>query len=146
MEPAVVLYDSDCGFCRWSLAKLLAWDGRGSLRPVAIQSREAESLLAGMDEAERMASWHLVSAEGDVWSAGAALEPLLRLLPGGRPLAAIAAWAPRLSARGYRWVAERRGTFGRLLTAGARRRADERIDARGLDMRGGSVRSHPFSG
>jgi predicted DCC family thiol-disulfide oxidoreductase YuxK len=135
MEPAVVLYDADCGFCRWSLAKLLAWDRRDRLRPVAIQSREAESLLAGMDDEERMASWHLVPAEGDVRSAGAALEPLLRLLPGGRPFAAIAARAPRLSARGYRRVAERRGMFGRLLTAGARRRADGRIDARVLEAK-----------
>ena len=33
-----------------------------------------------------MASWHLV-VDGDVYSGGAAAAPLLRLLPGGRPLA-----------------------------------------------------------
>ena len=121
-----MLYDADCGFCRWSLAKLLAWDRRGRLRPVALQSREADSLLAGMREEERMASWHLVS-DGEVRSGGAAFEPLLRMLPGGRPLAALAARAPRLTECGYRWVADHRSAFGRLLTDGARRRADARI-------------------
>ena len=37
-----VLYDADCGFCKWSLDKLLAWDRRQRLRPVAIQSAEGE--------------------------------------------------------------------------------------------------------
>jgi predicted DCC family thiol-disulfide oxidoreductase YuxK len=132
MEPRTVLYDADCGFCRWSLAKLLAWDRRRRLRPVPLQASEARDLLPGMGEEERMASWHLVESDGSVWSAGAAFEPALRLLPGGRPLAAIAARLPRLSERGYRWVADHRGALGRLLTEGARRRADARIDSRNI--------------
>jgi predicted DCC family thiol-disulfide oxidoreductase YuxK len=126
----VVLYDRDCGFCRWSLAKLLAWDRRGRLRPVALQDPEADRLLAGMDEEERMASWHLVTPDGEVRSAGAAFEPLLRLLPGGGPLAALAERAPHLVERGYRWVADHRTPFGQRLRAGAKRRADRRIAAR----------------
>ena len=45
---ATLLYDRDCGFCRWCLGKVLAWDRRRSIRPVAIQSEEAHRLLAGM--------------------------------------------------------------------------------------------------
>jgi predicted DCC family thiol-disulfide oxidoreductase YuxK len=130
MEPVAVLYDADCGFCRWSLAKLLAWDRRGRLRPVALQDPEADELLGGMPEEERMASWHLVGADGGVRSAGAAFEPLLRLLPAGTPLAALARRAPGLTERGYRFVADRRGAIGRRLTDGMRRRADRRIAAR----------------
>ena len=48
-----------------------------------------------------MASWHLVT-DGTVRSGGAAAAPLLRLLPGGRPLASIAAPAPGCSASAYR--------------------------------------------
>jgi predicted DCC family thiol-disulfide oxidoreductase YuxK len=125
-----ILYDSDCGFCRWSLAKLLRWDRRGVLRPVALQDQEAASLLAGMSEGERMASWHLVDAAGEVRSGGAALPGLLRLLPGGSPLASVAERAPRLRDRGYRWVAGHRSWFGRLLSERAKRRADLRIAAR----------------
>ena len=42
---AVLLYDEDCGFCRWSLAKILAWDREGRIRPVPLQSEEADRLL-----------------------------------------------------------------------------------------------------
>ena len=126
---AAVLYDEDCGFCRWTLAKLLAWDRRGALRPVAIRSREGERLLAGMAPERRLASWHLVQ-EGRRWSAGAAFAPLFSLLPGGRAPAWLAARAPRLSEAGYALVARNRGILGRLLTDGAKRRADERIRRR----------------
>jgi predicted DCC family thiol-disulfide oxidoreductase YuxK len=97
---------------------------------VALQNPEAEELLGGMPEEERMASWHLVGADGGVRSAGAAFEPLLSLLPGGSPLAALARRAPGLTERGYRFVANRRGAIGRRLTDGMRRRADRRIAAR----------------
>ncbi len=126
----IVLYDRDCGFCRWSLAKLLAWDRRRRLRPLDLQDPEAERLLAGMSEPERMASWHLVGSDGEVRSAGAAFAPTLRLLPGGRPLAWLAERAPGPLERGYRFVADHRGFFGRRLSAGAKRRADARIAAR----------------
>ena len=42
MGRAVILFDNDCGFFRWSLSKLLAWDRRGRLRPVALQSEQAD--------------------------------------------------------------------------------------------------------
>ncbi|CAN5466920.1 hypothetical protein BH20ACT15_BH20ACT15_09160 [soil metagenome] len=126
----VVLYDRDCGFCRWCLSKLLAWDRRGRLRPVALQDPEADRLLAGMGESERMGSWHLAEPGGEVRSAGAAFPPLLRELPGGRPLAAAAVRAPRLTERAYRLVSGNRTPIGRRLTHGAKRRADERIAAR----------------
>jgi predicted DCC family thiol-disulfide oxidoreductase YuxK len=129
VEQAIVLYDLDCGFCRWCLSKLLAWDRRGRLRPVALQEPEADRLLEGMAEEERMGSWHLVTG-GEVRSAGAAFPGLLRLLPGGRPLAALTAAAPRLTERCYRFVADRRSWFGRLVTEGGRRRADRRISSR----------------
>ncbi|TMK31333.1 MAG: DUF393 domain-containing protein [Actinobacteria bacterium] len=85
MDRAVVLYDEDCDFCRWATAKLLAWDRGGRLRAVALQHPEAERLLPGMDREQRMTSWHLVTPDGRVRSAGRAVAPLLRLLPGGAP-------------------------------------------------------------
>ena len=130
MAPPILLYDSDCGFCRWSLGKVLAWDRRARIRPVSLQSKQAEELLAGMPEAERFASWHLVDSEGGRHSAGAGIAPLLRLLPGARPLAAIAARLPGAMERGYRFVAGNRSLWGKLVTDGAKRRADRRIAAR----------------
>jgi predicted DCC family thiol-disulfide oxidoreductase YuxK len=130
MSEATVLYDRDCGFCRWCLGKVLAWDRRRSIRPVAIQSEEGDRMLAAMPEAERLASWHLVDGEGTVRSAGAAFPGLLRLLPGGAPLAALTSRAPRATDRAYRWIAGNRSRWGKVVTDGAKRRADRRIGDR----------------
>jgi predicted DCC family thiol-disulfide oxidoreductase YuxK len=127
MATVTLLYDRDCGFCRWCLGKVLAWDRRRSIRPVAIQSGEAEGLLTGMPEAERLASWHLVDGDDAVRSAGAAFPALFRLLPGAAPLAALTTRAPRATEHAYRWVAGNRSRWGKLVTDGAKRRADRRI-------------------
>jgi predicted DCC family thiol-disulfide oxidoreductase YuxK len=125
-----ILYDADCGFCRASLALVLAWDRRRRLRPVALQSPEAERLLAGMPEERRMDSWHLVTPEHEVHSAGAAFPGLLRLLPGGRPLAPLLERFPGATERTYRFVADRRSPLGRRLPERLKRRADRLIDRR----------------
>ena len=130
MNRPAILYDPDCGFCRASLGLLLAWDRPGRLRPVALGSAEANRLLAAMPEEERMASWHLVEPGGAVRSAGAAFAPLLRLLPGGAPLAAAAERFPGASARGYRFVADNRSRIGRLVPQVAKARADALIARR----------------
>ncbi len=117
MKKAVILYDADCGFCLWSLHKILAWDRHNRLRPVALQDAEADRLLPGMDEKRKMRSWHLVTPDGKVYSSGAAVAPLMRLLPGGTPFAALASAFPRPTESLYRWVARNRGTLGRVLHA-----------------------------
>ena len=111
----IVLYDQDCGFCKWTLDKILAWDRPKRLRAVAIQSDEGARLLAEVDPAARLDSWHLVTPDGSLFSAGAAVEPLARALPGGRPLAAVAHALPGLTERAYRYVADHRSTWARLL-------------------------------
>jgi predicted DCC family thiol-disulfide oxidoreductase YuxK len=112
VTPAAILYDADCGFCRWSLARFLAWDRHGRLRPVPLQDPEAGALLPGMSPEERMSSWHLV-VDGRVHSGGAALPPLFRLLPGGRPFAALTAAFPGPTERLYRWVSRNRSRLPR---------------------------------
>jgi predicted DCC family thiol-disulfide oxidoreductase YuxK len=113
-ERLAVLYDSDCGFCKWALDKILAWDRRHRLRPVAIQSEEGGRLLAGIEPDRRLDSWHLV-ADGEVRSAGAAAPRLFEALPGGRPLAGVLRAFPRATERAYRWVAAHRDLLARLL-------------------------------
>lgn len=109
-----ILYDRDCGFCKWSLDKILAWDRHRRLTPVAIQSDEGQSLLAPIPVARRLDSWHLVM-DGQVLSAGAAAPPVFDALPGGRPLAALLRAFPRATERAYRWVAEHRDLLARML-------------------------------
>jgi predicted DCC family thiol-disulfide oxidoreductase YuxK len=115
MEEHVALYDEDCGFCRWSLARLLRWDRGGRLRAVPIQSEEGARLLADLSAQERLASWHLVTPDVRRSSGGAAAGPLARLLPAGAPIAFLAETFPRSTDRLYRWVARHRDALGRWL-------------------------------
>jgi predicted DCC family thiol-disulfide oxidoreductase YuxK len=144
-----ILYDPDCGFCRVCVAVVLRWDRHRRLRPVSLTSSVGKELLPEMPESERMASWHLVepgwwprvaenatdSHHPEIWSAGAAFPPLFRLLPGGAPLARLTERFPRAAERGYRWVADRRGAFGRPLPESAGRWADRVISESSADSR-----------
>ena len=109
-----VLYDRDCGFCKWALDKILAWDRRRRLRPVAIQSEEGQRLLREIPAERRLESWHLV-ADGKVRSGGAAAPALFEALPCARPLAVLLRAFPRSTEGAYRWVAGHRNLMARLL-------------------------------
>jgi predicted DCC family thiol-disulfide oxidoreductase YuxK len=113
----VLIYDEDCGFCRWSVDRILAWDREHRLRPLALQTGEADELLRGMPPERRRASWHLVTPDGIVRSGGAGAAPLLRELPGGGPMARVARTLPGPTDAVYRLVARNRDRLGRLLGA-----------------------------
>ena len=136
----VLLYDRDCGFCRWTLDKVLVLDRGRRLRPLALQDPEAVELLAGMDEEQRMASWHLVGPDGTVSSAGRGFAPLLRLLPGGFVLAALFARLPGPSDRLYLTVATRRDVFGPRLPRGWVESSTRRIERRERESERGRPR------
>jgi predicted DCC family thiol-disulfide oxidoreductase YuxK len=130
MNSTILIYDRDCGFCRWCLGKVLAWDRRRAVRPVALGTPEANRLLGDMPTEQQMSSWHLVDGDGAVHSAGAGFEPLFRLLPGGGPFAAAASRLPGATERGYRFVSGNRSIWGKFVADGAKRRADARIAER----------------
>ena len=119
-ERAWLLYDADCGLCKFVVARVLELDRARRLRPVALQDPRAAELLPGLGEEERLRSFHLVDSSGAVHSAGegiAELVPLLRRFP-------------RLSSRLYWLVAGNRDRLGRFIPDFARRQADRRIAAR----------------
>lgn len=128
-----VFYDADCGFCKWLLSVLLWWDRSARLHPIALQRSEADHLLQELTPAERMASWHLISPTGERRSGGAAVPPLLRVLPAGRLPAAGFARFPRLTDRGYRWVAEHRSQLSGWVPSSAKQRASQRVHRREQD-------------
>jgi predicted DCC family thiol-disulfide oxidoreductase YuxK len=115
IERAVILFDDDCGFCRWSLFKILAWDRYSRLVPVALQSPEADDLLKAMDPDQKMASWHLIARDGRTYSGGEAVSHLARLLPVGAPIASLAGAFPRTTDRVYRWMSRHRDLLGRTV-------------------------------
>ena len=128
-EDWALLYDAECGFCRVCVAVLLMKDRHHRLRPVALQDPRAVGLLPGLDEAARMASWHVVAPDGRVWSAGAALAPALRLLPGGGFAARLAERFPGAVDRVYRLAVRHRGRLGRPIPGRVKTWASARIKA-----------------
>ena len=115
MERHVVLYDQNCGFCRWSLDRLLSLDRHRRLRAIPIQGEEGDRLLADLVERDRLASWHLVTPDGRRYSGGAATGPLARLLPYGAAVAFLAETFPRTTDRLYHWAARNRDKLSRRL-------------------------------
>ncbi len=130
----IVLYDGTCGFCRVMLALLLRCDRMRRLDPAAIQSPRGEQLLADVAREERLESWHVIDARGVRRSAGAGIPVVLAALPGGAPLAQLAARSPRATTRAYVWVAEHRSGLGRLLHPRTRAWAVRVIAERGADV------------
>jgi predicted DCC family thiol-disulfide oxidoreductase YuxK len=126
-ERWTLLYDADCGFCKWIVSGVLAWDRRKRLLPRAIQSAQGQALLSDLGPEQRLASAHLISPDGERLSAGAALAPVLRLLPGGSIPALAMARLPRLASRAYDWVADHRSQISRAVPTTLKRRAGARV-------------------
>ena len=114
------MYDADCGFCLVCVALVLKWDRAGRLLPVP---------------GDELDSWRLVFPDGTVRGAGTAFSPLFRLLPGGAPLARLTDRFPKAAERGYGWVADRRGAFGRPIPNAVKRWADRVISESEADGR-----------
>jgi predicted DCC family thiol-disulfide oxidoreductase YuxK len=125
----IVLYDADCGFCRWAMAWALRRDRRGALVSVPIQSPLGSELLVDVMPDERLRSAHVVRDDGCLRSGGAAAADVLSALAPTRVLGRLAHSLPRTTALLYRVVAARRESFGRLVGSEARRRADGLLQA-----------------
>jgi predicted DCC family thiol-disulfide oxidoreductase YuxK len=119
----VVLYDSDCGFCRATVGWLRRRDQRDRLEFVALQHVNSRTdpwraALLGHDLRSQV---HVVDlASGRVAEGGPAMLAILRALPrwalvarlaGARPLAPLVDLV-------YGLVAGHRNAFGRLVGAG----------------------------
>ena len=114
---AELLYDADCGVCKFLVARILDWDRAHRLHPLKLQDPRAAELLPGLTPEERMRSFHLVEPDGTVHSAEAGLAKLSDYLPG----------LPRFLGRGYWLVAGNRTKLGKLVPAAAKRQAERRI-------------------
>lgn len=127
MDHWALLYDADCGFCKTITVGLLKWERHGRLVPHSIQSDEGQALLGDLTPEQRLASVHLIAPNGERMSGGAALPPLLRLLPGGGPPAAMLARTPGLTSRTYEWVADHRVQLSKFVPGKLKRRASARL-------------------
>jgi predicted DCC family thiol-disulfide oxidoreductase YuxK len=125
----IVLYDDDCGFCRWAMAWALGHDRRRALVAVPIQSQLGSQLLAELSPSERLDAAHVIRDDGSRGSGGVAAADVLGALPRTRALARLARRLPAPTAALYGLVASHRHGFGRFVGAEARRRADRLLQA-----------------
>ena len=128
-SPLLVFYDEDCGYCRWSVAKLLRFDRDRRLRLIAIQSPEGERLLVAIPPELRLASAHLIDSDGRLYSGGEAAAPIAAALPSLARSAPLLRRLARPVNAGYNLVAVNREKFGRLVGSSSRERADRSIAA-----------------
>ncbi len=119
LERPVLLYDSDCRFCRWTIRVVQRLDRHGELAQLPMLDPEAAELLARLPTEQRYSSWHLALEDGSLVGRGAGLRDLLRALRLTRPVAPLVAVVPdALLDRAYRTVAEHRSRLGRLVPDG----------------------------
>lgn len=75
----------------------------------------SDDLLAAVPPARRLDAMHAVTSDGRVFTGGAAVPVILRVLPGGPPLAVLAETAPGVTDVVYRAIVARRVRIGALL-------------------------------
>jgi predicted DCC family thiol-disulfide oxidoreductase YuxK len=109
------------------MSGVLAWDRHNRLVPLALQRAQGQRLLSDLSPDERLASWHLISPDGERRSGGSGLAPLLRLLPAGTIPALGIARLPGVTDRAYDWVANHRSQLSRAVPPAMKRRASERV-------------------
>jgi predicted DCC family thiol-disulfide oxidoreductase YuxK len=122
-----VIYDGDCGLCKWLLAGLLRFDPDRRLRPLPLGTPEADELLSDLTPEQRNASWHLVAPDGERESAGQAAPALFELLHRGRPVAKGLSAVQPLTNRAYEWVATHRVGLSRFVPSRFKEGADEKV-------------------
>ena len=125
-----VLFDRECGFCRWSVAWLVRLDHSLALVPVAIQSDRGQRLLESVPEQLRLESAHVVDSEGRLFSGGDAAPVIVAKLRGGQAVAPLFRLAPGLTRAAYRAVAANRQSVGRFVPESSRAHADQVLAAR----------------
>jgi len=121
MDPPVLVYDDDCGFCSWWAAYFAE---RSEVPLVGFSDLEAFPDLRDRLPADYENCSHVVT-EDAVYSCGASIEEaLLRsdVCPALRgPVSFLRHFQDynRLREWGYRFVANRRSLFGHVLSASA---------------------------
>ena len=105
-------YDEGCGFC----TRIAVWiANRPEITTAPIGSTTGSLILRDLTVAERYASVQVVDELGRRRSAGAALPPLFRRFPGGRPVAAACDALPGLAEHSYRLVVRNRGLLPKVV-------------------------------
>lgn len=108
-----LIFDSDCGFCRRWVGRVVSWDRRKRLRYLPLQDAKAAE-LSGRKREELAMAVHLVRPDGAVFAGAAAVRETFAYLPGGsipRAVMSLPGIMP-VAAKVYAWVARTHGPVG----------------------------------
>ncbi|MFB6146060.1 MAG: DCC1-like thiol-disulfide oxidoreductase family protein [Halobacteriaceae archaeon] len=113
MAPPRLVYDDDCGFCTWSAAVAYRY---ADVDPVGFSELTPDQRARLPEDFETCA--HLLTHDA-VYSCGEASERVIvRALPILRPVRNLLVRVPgyeRAREGLYRWIADRRGLWGRVV-------------------------------
>lgn len=112
MSKIVIIYDSDCAFCRWSIDLFGKWDKVGILRFVPCKSEERKHEFSHIVEEECLGALQAVFADGSRRSGFDAVAYVMRYLSGWKKIAGFflihTPGLPFLGRLAYKWVAKNR--------------------------------------
>lgn len=108
-----MLYDADCGVCA-ALARWVARVGH-DVAVAPIDGPLGATLLRDLVADERLAGMHAVDRLGRRLTGGPAVPAVLRLLPGGVPVARLAEAFPAVTAAAYDAFAANRRRVSRAV-------------------------------
>jgi len=105
-----VLYDGECPICLGWIKRLQRWDKRAVLNFIPARDQRARDRFPWIPLSALEDSLHLVGPQRETWQGAAAVEQLMRLLPGWRFGAWLFRfpWARPMADRAYKWVARNR--------------------------------------
>lgn len=117
MDKPVVVYDGECRFCRWSVARIQRLDRGGQFEYLPRQAPDAEERFPVLKRSDFNTGLRLVEADPEVVHVGAdGVYQIYRRLPPMHRVAwlyrvPVLTWIFRL---GYAIVARNRHRFGRV--------------------------------
>jgi predicted DCC family thiol-disulfide oxidoreductase YuxK len=120
-ERPTLIFDSDCGFCRGWVRRVVSWDRSQRLRYLPLQDPTAPE-LSGRKPEELGVAVHLVRPDGTVFAGAAAVREAFAYLPGGlipRAVMTLPGVMP-VAARAYAWIARAYGPVGNRSANGLR--------------------------
>jgi predicted DCC family thiol-disulfide oxidoreductase YuxK len=116
----VLLYDAECRLCRFTARCVARLDRRQELALLPLQDAAASTLLAALDEDERLDTWRMVRPDGSLTGYGAGIPDLLQAMRLTRSVGRLLGRAPAGALEFvYGAVARNRRTLGRLVADGA---------------------------
>ena len=118
-DRPTLIFDSDCGFCRRWVGRVVSWDRGKRLCYLPLQDAKAAE-LSGRKSEELAMAVHLIRPDGAVYAGAAAVREAFAYLPGGFiPRTAMTMpGVMSVAARVYAWIARTYGPVRNRSTGG----------------------------